>query len=329
MRKLSIGGVILLILAATGIVLGQQGSGTSPATGATYTGTSPIVVSGTAISCPTCGTSTGTVTSVATTSPITGGTFTTSGTIACATCVTSAASLTSNKVVLGGGSQASAVDSNLGSDGSGHYTLATSGAASTSSLLFTGLPENGGTGTTNFPMVLFQPTGTSAVTSWSTGQIYIGFNVSPSACSSMLEGHNGGSLNFRVDCSGGLTTTGITNTGGTSSSKYSTATNCSAAGTAASPSVVSCSGASAGAFSCATNASGATCQVNTTAAATNSDIIITPTASAGTRLGVTCNTTADTPTGPRVASISNGASFTINLGTVSTNPTCYFFTIIN
>lgn len=49
----------------------------------------------------------GSVTSIATTSPITGGTITTTGTIACATCVTSAASLTSNSVLIGGGSQAS------------------------------------------------------------------------------------------------------------------------------------------------------------------------------------------------------------------------------
>lgn len=50
----------------------------------------------------------GTVTSIATTSPITGGTITTTGTIACATCVTSAASLSSGAVVVGAGSQASA-----------------------------------------------------------------------------------------------------------------------------------------------------------------------------------------------------------------------------
>ena len=49
----------------------------------------------------------GTVTSIATTSPITGGTITTTGTIACATCVTSAASLTSTDVMTGAGSQAS------------------------------------------------------------------------------------------------------------------------------------------------------------------------------------------------------------------------------
>ena len=57
---------------------------------------------------------TGTVTSIATTSPITGGTITTTGTIACATCVTAAASLTSNQLVIGAGSQASATLGSLG-----------------------------------------------------------------------------------------------------------------------------------------------------------------------------------------------------------------------
>jgi len=47
----------------------------------------------------------GTVTSIATTLPITGGPITTTGTIACATCVTSAAALTSNLPVFGAGSQ--------------------------------------------------------------------------------------------------------------------------------------------------------------------------------------------------------------------------------
>lgn len=57
----------------------------------------------------------GTVTSIATTSPITGGTITTTGTIACATCVTSAAALTSGQLMTGAGSQASQVG-NLSGD---------------------------------------------------------------------------------------------------------------------------------------------------------------------------------------------------------------------
>lgn len=48
----------------------------------------------------------GTVISVATTSPITGGTFTTSGTIACATCTTNASALTLNALAIGAGGQA-------------------------------------------------------------------------------------------------------------------------------------------------------------------------------------------------------------------------------
>lgn len=51
----------------------------------------------------------GTVTSIATTTPITGGTITTTGTIACATCTTNAAALTLNQLVFGAGSQATAV----------------------------------------------------------------------------------------------------------------------------------------------------------------------------------------------------------------------------
>ena len=57
--------------------------------------------------------SSGTVSSIATTGPITGGTITTTGTIGCATCVTSAASLTNTAIMLGGGSQASSTDTGI------------------------------------------------------------------------------------------------------------------------------------------------------------------------------------------------------------------------
>jgi len=53
----------------------------------------------------------GTVTSVATTSPITGGPITTTGTIACATCTTSASALTANSILKGSGGQAMATSS--------------------------------------------------------------------------------------------------------------------------------------------------------------------------------------------------------------------------
>lgn len=94
---------------------------------------------------------TGTVTSIATTSPITGGTIATTGTIACATCVTSAAALTVNQLVLGGGSQASAVLGALGTT----TTLLHGNAAGPPSFAAVSLvndvtgvlqPANGGTG---------------------------------------------------------------------------------------------------------------------------------------------------------------------------------------
>lgn len=65
----------------TGIPIASVGS-------AGLSGTSPVAISAAgAISCSTCNTSSATVSSIATTSPITGGTITTTGTIACATCV--------------------------------------------------------------------------------------------------------------------------------------------------------------------------------------------------------------------------------------------------
>src|SRR5580765_6034101 len=57
----------------------------------------------------------GSVSSIATTSPITGGPITTTGTIACATCTTSAAALTANRILLGNGLQAISVVASLGS----------------------------------------------------------------------------------------------------------------------------------------------------------------------------------------------------------------------
>jgi hypothetical protein len=111
-----------------------------------------------------------------------------------------------------------------------------------------------------------------------------------------------------------------------------TATNCAANGTSANPSVVSCSAASAGMFSCAVAASTGTCQVNTTAVTANSEILITQDQADGgaSQLNVTCNTTnVLSTTKPLLVSKSAGASFTINLGTVSVNPACFEFQIIN
>lgn len=130
-------------------------------------------------------------------------------------------------------------------------------------------------------------------------------------------------------CTAGWQAATLNGTTSVTGAKILTTTNCSGAGTAANPSVATCTSAAAGAFSCDVAASGGTCTVNTSAAGTNSDIQITNVASASARLSVTCNTTADTPTAPRLAAIVNGVSFTINLGTFAANPECYFFAIRN
>lgn len=142
--------------------------------------------------------------------------------------------------------------------------------------------------------------------------------------------------NFRSGAITGGNTGDITGyTNGTFGGKISgatigTATNCSAVGTAANPSVASCSAAPAGSFSCATNATGGTCRVNTTAVTANSQIIVIEDETLGTRLGVTCNTSTNVlPASRLMAARSAGASFTINLGTVTTNPACFSYSIVN
>src|SRR5882724_2743956 len=106
--------------------------------------------------------------------------------------------------------------------------------------------------------------------------------------------------------------------------------NCSAVGTSASPSVASCANASQGNFSCATAATGATCQVNTTRVTSLSQIYVQEDETQGTKLGVTCNTgTTVIPTSRLLASKVANTSFTINLGTVTTNPACFSYRIDN
>lgn len=80
----------------------------------------------------------GTVTSVATTSPLSGGTITTTGTLSCPTCVTSAAALTSNAVIIGGGGQASSAIS--ADTTTTHALFATAGAPAFRALATGDLP---------------------------------------------------------------------------------------------------------------------------------------------------------------------------------------------
>ncbi len=101
---------------------------------------------------------------------------------------------------------------------------------------------------------------------------------------------------------------------------YRTATNCSSA---ASPAV--CSSASAGSVVIA--ASSTTVVVNTTAVTANSQIILTPDSSLGTKLSVTCNTTLNPV---EVTDRTAGTSFTItSTAAPVTDPKCISYEIKN
>ena len=101
---------------------------------------------------------------------------------------------------------------------------------------------------------------------------------------------------------------------------YNTQTNCSSS---ASP--AACASASAGSVTVA--ASATTEVVNTTAITANSQVLLTFDSSLGTRLGVTCNTTAVQGT---ISARTAGSSFTIKLPTApSTNPACFGYQIVN
>ncbi len=110
---------------------------------------------------------------------------------------------------------------------------------------------------------------------------------------------------------------------------HGTKTNCAGVGTAASPSVATCTDASAGAFSCDVAASAATCTVNTTAVTANSEIFVTEVADEGTRLSVTCNTAPTVVPAITLSAKVAATSFTINMPTITTNPACFDYFIVN
>lgn len=123
---------------------------------------------------------------------------------------------------------------------------------------------------------------------------------------------------------------------GTMSSDHHSLTSiCQANGTAANPSVVSCGSFSGGAFSCATAASTHTCVIDSSVICngtgvqcisgltTTSVIFVEQVADEGSALGVTCNTNAVT----YMITARAAGSFTLTLGTFSTNPVCFNFQV--
>jgi hypothetical protein len=103
-------------------------------------------------------------------------------------------------------------------------------------------------------------------------------------------------------------------------SVYSTSTNCAS-------STGTCAAAAAGSVAVAAGTN-PTLTVTTTRVTANSQIMLMPDQSLGTRLAVTCNTTI--PTNQTVTARTSGTSFTFEaVGTFTTNPVCYSYTIVN
>lgn len=76
------------------------------------------------------------------------------------------------------------------------------GAASTPALTFSGSIMSGGSGATNLPHLLFQPSGTTTYTGYNTTGTVIGFNLSGSFGGYVLDYINGGNRAVYIDSNG-------------------------------------------------------------------------------------------------------------------------------
>lgn len=90
-----------------------------------------------------------------------------------------------------------------------NLTLTGNGAASRSVELYSGTVFTGGSGTTTFPQILIQPTGTTAVTTWSTSGTIIGTNVVSGFAGNFLDFHTAGAASvYRVGTGGVVVSNG-------------------------------------------------------------------------------------------------------------------------
>lgn len=147
----------------------------------------------------------GTVTSIATTSPLSGGTITTSGTLSCPTCVTSAASLTANALLLGAGGQASAALGSLGTTTTvlhGNAAGVPSFGAVSLTLDVSGvLPiANGGTGSATVAThtVFGNPTGGTAAPTFTNAPVLTSVTVGNNLFNTTGISTSGNDFNFNI-----------------------------------------------------------------------------------------------------------------------------------
>lgn len=106
---------------------------------------------------------------------------------------------------------------------SANPTFDGNGAASVSNGIFVGTLFTGGSGTTTFPYLFIQATGTTAATTYNTAGTYFGVNAVSGFTGNFLDFHTSGGVTlFRVDSSGIMRSTGIVNTTGVLTSNAGT-----------------------------------------------------------------------------------------------------------
>jgi hypothetical protein len=218
--------LIALLLAAPS-VYAQNGGYSSPPIGGgtTYTGTSPIVISGGTISCPTCSTSAGitlqtngvangsqTLLNIAGSTNLTA-TDNGSGTVTLALTGLPPAPATlapaTNQFVTGYTESTGAWNTAevTGND--------INGAASAPAFTWSGTP-NTGSATTSYPLIFYNCSGSTVSGGLSTGGTIFGINTCTGFAGNLLGLYNNGTLELTVSSAGAVTANGRVNSAATS-----------------------------------------------------------------------------------------------------------------
>lgn len=257
----------------------------------------------------------GTVTSVATSSPITGGPISTTGTIGCPTCTTNAAALTANALVIGGGLQAASALGSLGTTTTVLHGNAagapTFGAINLAADVSGQLPISavGSSGLTGSSPITISAAGAIACATCNTSASAITSNVLPKG--------SGGAQ--------GLTNSSITDNGTTISTALPIATTSTISSGANSGTAgqITLFGSTSGSTTLTAAANGGTITASAGFSVTGSFTASTVNATSEIQLNAKRLITAAAPTissgffgtAPSIVSSSGQASFRVNVGT--------------
>jgi len=98
---------------------------------------------------------------------------------------------------------------------SGVFASSRTSTSGTAAVSYTGSVFTGGTGTTNLPHILAEPSGTTAATTWSTSGTFVGINAASGYAGNFIDLRlNGGASLFAVTSGGVVNATGFNGTVG-------------------------------------------------------------------------------------------------------------------